>query len=40
MYKGPMDKDNGEGIVLGSGGWMGQGKAMEGKIGTTLTEQE
>ena len=27
MYKGPMDKDNGEGIVFASGGWIGQERA-------------
>ena len=34
MYKGPMDKDNGEGRTeCGSGGWLGQGRVMEGKWG-------
>ena len=27
-YKGHVDKDNGVGIVFGSRGWMGQGRAM------------
>ena len=40
MYKGPMDKDNGVGIVFGSGGWMGQGRTMGGqKMGKTVMEQ-
>ena len=29
MYKGPMDMDNRVRIVLGSGGWAGQGRATE-----------
>ena len=29
MYKGPLDMDNRMRIVLGSGGWAGQGRAME-----------
>ena len=33
VYKGPMDKDNGVVNVFGSGCWMGQGRAMEGKWG-------
>ena len=33
MYKGPMDKDNGVGIVLGSRGWRRQGRAIKGKNG-------
>ena len=40
MYKGPMDKDNGVGIVFGSRGWMRQGRATVGKIGTTVNEQQ
>ena len=28
MYKGTVDKDNGVRNVFGSGGWMGQGRAM------------
>ena len=40
MYKGPMDKDNREETVFGSGGWMGQGRAMREKMGTTVTEQQ
>lgn len=40
MYKGPVDKDKGVGIVLGSRGWMGQGRATGvGRMGTTVTEQ-
>ena len=39
-YKGPMDEDNVEGIVFGSGGWMGHGRATGGKNGTTVTEQQ
>ena len=39
-YKGPMVKDNGVGIVFGSGGWMGHGRATGGKNGTTVTEQQ
>ena len=38
MYKGATNKDNGEGIVFGSRGWMGQGRAMRGKVGTTVSE--
>ena len=37
MYKGHMDKDNGMGIIFGSGGWMG--RARRG-MGTTITEQK
>ena len=33
VYKGPMDKDNGVGMVFGSRGWMGQGRATGGKWG-------
>ena len=40
MYKGPMVKDNGLGIGFGSGDWMGQGRAMVGKMGTTVTEKQ
>ena len=31
MYKGPKDKDNGVGIVFGSEGCTGQGRATGGK---------
>ena len=34
-----MDEDNVEGIVFGSGGWMGQGR-VTGKMGTNVTEQQ
>ena len=33
MYKGPMGKDNGEGIVFRNEGWMGSGRAMREKWG-------
>ena len=33
MYKGPMVKDNGVGIVFGSGGWTEQGRTRGGKWG-------
>ena len=39
LHKGPMDKDNGVGIVFESGGSMGQERGMGGKMGTTVTEQ-
>ena len=41
MYKGPMDKDNGEGrIECGRWGCVGQGRVMEEKMGTTVTEYQ
>ena len=33
MYKGPADKDNGEGTVFGSRCWTGEGRATGGKWG-------
>ena len=33
MYKGLMDKDNGE-------GWVGRWRVMGGKMGTTVMEQQ
>ena len=36
-YKGPRDKDNGVRFVFGRAG---QGTAMGGKMGTTVTEQQ
>ena len=40
MYKGPMDKDNGMGIVFGSRGWMGQGRATGRKKGETVNNNK
>ena len=48
IYKGPMDKDNGEGsrglkargrLKVGAGRWAGQGR-WKGKMETTVLEQQ
>ena len=36
MFKGLMDKDNREGIFFESRCWMEQGRAMVGKMGKTV----
>ena len=39
MYDGPMNKDNeGGGLNVGGGRWVGQRRVMVEKIGTTVTE--
>ena len=40
IYKGPMDKDNGVGIIFGSGDWRGQRTTTGGKVATTVTQQQ
>ena len=40
MQEWPTDTDNSVGIDCGSGGGMGGGERKEGKIGTTVIEQQ